>query len=275
MNESLKLQVQKITELPTLSVIAQEIMQMASNKLMSVEKLENIIHNDPAISAKILSVSNSAYFGFDTPTKTLSNAIMRVGFSNVKNIALGVSLMSVMKEEKPGTFFEYQQLFNHCISVGFVARKLAEDLKMRISEEIMIDGLLHDLGFLIINKYLTEAYSEVVSTFKKDKSLLDAEKKVLDFTHADVGAWLAEQWKLPENVIDTILFHHSPALASKNRKRVAIIHIADYLTANCIASPARSNPNYPFDKSSLEILGITESDMDALENKVSGGIFAE
>lgn len=275
MNKSLKLHVQKITELPTLPVIAQEIMHMASNKLMAVEKLENIIHNDPAISAKILSVANSAYFGSGTPTKTLSNAIMRVGFSTVKNIALGVSLMTVMKKDKPGIFFEDQQLFNHCISVGFVSRKIAGDLKMKISEEIMVDGLLHDMGYLIINKYFTEVYSDVVSTFNKEKSLLDAEKKVLDFTHADVGGWLAEKWKLPGSVIDTILYHHSPSLASKNRRRVAIIHIADYLTTKSIAGPARSNPNYPLDRSSLEVLGMSFSDLDNLEKKVSGGIFVE
>ncbi len=273
MNDSLKEHVQKITKLPTLSLIAHEILQLVNDKLLSVEKLENIIHNDPAISAKVLSVANSAYFGFDTPTKTLSNAIMRIGFSTVKNIALGISLMSVMREDKPGIFFEYKQLFNHCVSVGFVSRKIAADLNMRISEEIMVDGLLHDLGYLLINKYFQDEYSDVVKVFKQGTPLLAAENKFLSFTHADIGAWLAEKWKLPATVIDTILYHHSPSLSSKNHKRVAIVHIADYLTTKCIACPTKENPNYPLEASSLELLEINESDLKTIENEVSGGIF--
>ena len=92
MNDSLKLQVEKITRLPTIPVIAQEIMALINDDLLSVNRLVKLIENDPAISSKILNVANSAFSGLAMPAKTLDNAIMRIGFDSIRNIALGISL---------------------------------------------------------------------------------------------------------------------------------------------------------------------------------------
>src|SRR5512139_3028347 len=98
MSDSLKQHVQQITQLPTIPVVAQEILKLVHDELTSVDKLDNIIENDPPITAKILSVANSAFFGYKTPTKNIHNAILRIGFNNVRDIALGVSLMTVFEE---------------------------------------------------------------------------------------------------------------------------------------------------------------------------------
>ena len=275
MNDSLKYHVQKITKLPTLPVIAQEILRLVDAEQLSVEKLENIVQNDPAISGKILSVANSSFFGLSASTKTLTSAIMRIGFNNVKNIALGVSLISIMKDEKAGKIFDYQRLFNHSVSVGFVARIIAKDLKLKISEEMLMDGLLHDLGYLVMNNYFADTYKEVISLIEKNTPLLDAEMKVLDFTHADIGAWLAEEWKLPGSILDSVMYHHRPSQAIKNHKRVAVIHLSDYLTTKSVIGPTESDPHYPLDHSSLELLGISESDLADIEARVSGGVYSD
>ncbi len=274
MTDSLKQYVQKIKRLPTIPVVAREILILVADDLVSVSKLEKIIENDPAISAKILSVANSAFFGFKEPAKTLSNAILRIGFTNVKDIALGISLITVLGDRKTKKVFDYQRIFNHSVTVGFIARLISEDLKPDISEEILINGILHDIGYLVLNKYFSETYLKVLSTFKEGNPLLDAEKMVLDFTHADIGNWLSEKWKLPRPVLETTLHHHTPSLAKKNRKHVAIIHIADYLTTQNILSPTEKNPNYPFDHSSLDTLGISEKDLKGIETKISGGAFS-
>jgi putative nucleotidyltransferase with HDIG domain len=275
MNNLLKQHVQEIKKLPTLPVIAQEVLELVDKKLMSVEKLENIIQNDPAISAKVLSVSNSVYFGIAADTQTLSSAIMRIGFDNIKNIAFGVSLMSVMKDDQAGSVFDYQMLFNHSVSVGFVARIIAKELKLEVSEEMLMNGLIHDLGYLVMNKYFPKRYREVINVFEKEKQLLAAEKEVFDFTHADIGAWLADQWKLPGNILDTVMYHHSPSLAEKHQKSVAIIHIADFITTKSIIGPTKVNPNYPFDPAALEIMELSKSDLNEFEAKVSGGIYSD
>lgn len=274
MNGSLKLYVQKIKKLPTLPVTAQEILNLVSNDLTSVARIEKVVENDPAISAKILSVANSVFFGTKAQTKTLDNAIMRIGFDNLKSIALGISVMTVLQDGESGKGFDYKRVYNHSVTVGFVATLISRKLKQDFSDEIMINGMLHDLGYLVMNKFFPEMYGEVLALFEKEGSLIEAEKKVLEFTHADIGHWLAEKWNLPTTVLDTTLYHHTPSLAKRNSKRAAVIHLADYITTKKMLSPVEKDPNYPFDSSSLEILHITEEDVSNFEAQISGEEYA-
>ena len=268
MNEYIRPYVQKITKLPTLPVIAQEILMMVNNDLITVDKLEKIIENDPAITAKVLSVSNSAYFGMKSPTKSLGNAIMRIGFNNIKNVAIGVSLMTVMGDGSKDPVLDYNRIFNHSVTVGFIARMMTKEMKSRISEEILMDGILHDIGYLILSKYFTEEYRKVLEDYKLTGSLLASEESVFGFTHADIGHWLAEKWKLPANVMDTILYHHNPSLAKKNMKRVAMIHIADYISSKNMMAATKESPNYPLDPGALSILELSEDAFKSLEEKI-------
>ncbi len=278
MKDSLKEHVQQITELPTVPLIAQEILSLVNSKNISVEKLEKIIQNDPAISAKILSVANSAFFRVKDPTRTLNNAIIRVGFDNVKNVAIGVSLMSVFYEKRYGAAIDYQKIFNHSVTVGFIAKLISNNLRLSISDEVVVNGMLHDIGFMVLNRFFSEQYKEVLERCKKGESLLNAEVAVMEFNHTDIGAWLSEKWGLPGSISDAIQFHHSPAFAKKNSKHVAVIHIADYITTNEIQGPVNEDPDYPLDHSALETLGMSESDLSDMEAKIrddseSGGFF--
>jgi putative nucleotidyltransferase with HDIG domain len=266
--------VQRIKNLPTIPIIAQEILSTTRSESTPVSKLEKIIENDPAISAKILSVANSAFFGVTAPAKTLGNAIMRVGFENVKNIALGISLMSVLGNGKQGKPADYQRIFNHSITVGFIARLLAKKLKAGFAEEIVMNGLLHDIGFLVLNRYFPDSYLRVMNELEKGHDLLGAEKKVMDFTHADIGAWLADQWNLPANVLESTRYHHTPALADKSEKQVAMIHVADCLASAGILSPTDTNPNFILEPAALEILGISEENLKMIETEISGLSFS-
>lgn len=268
MNDSLRLHVQRITHLPTLPVTARNILAVVDDDLASVNKLENIIENDPAISAKILSVANSAMYGFRTPANTLNNAIVRIGFSNVKNIALGISLMTVLESGKHKSALDYQRVFNHSIAVGLTATLLSKNLEMGVSEEMLIIGILHDIGFLVLSRYFTDTYLKVLDACDGEKTLLDAEKEVFDFTHCDIGKWLAEKWALPDAIVDTISYHHSPSAAKGSVQHVALVHAADVIATQCIMSVTTRDPNYPFDPACLDILGISGEDFHELENQV-------
>lgn len=274
-DEALKLYVQNIKELPTIPVTAQEILGLVSDDLVSVSKLEKIIENDPAIAAKIISVANSAYFGVKTPSKTLNNAILRIGFNNVRNIALAISLITIMSNGKSGKPLDYLRVFNHSVSVGFIAGLISREIRLDISDEIMVNGMLHDIGYLVLNRYFPQDYEKVLIDQEKGEPLLDAEEKELGFTHAHIGKWLAQKWNLPGAVVDTTLYHHTPSLARKNLKRVAIIHIADYIVTRSIWAPTVVNPDYPFDRFSRDMIGLSEKDLKDLEEKISGGALSD
>jgi HD-like signal output (HDOD) protein len=275
MHESLRSYIKNVKNLPTIPVIAQKILGLLGDNKLSVESLEEIIEKDPAICAKILSVANSAFFGFRVSTDFLNNAIMRIGFNNVKNIALGISLMTILDDGKRGSLFDYRRIFNHCVAVGFTVRLISKNIKFDNADDLLVFGMLHDLGYLVLNRYSPETYHKVLNTFESGQPLLDAEKKNLHFTHTDIGSWLCEEWKLPEVIMDINMFHHTPHLAERNAKQIAAIHIADYLTSKNIMAPIEKDPHYKLELSSIEILGISEKDLKEMEESIGGIPFAD
>lgn len=265
MPDNIKSYVDKIENLPTLPLIAQKIMNLNNDSSLSIEKLTNIVERDPAIAAKIFSFANSAFFGFRYQTTDLDNAIMRIGFNNVKNIAVGISVLSFLDDSKKTS--DYTRLFNHSIAVSLAARFIADHIKAGMEEDILILGLLHDLGYLVLHRYFPDIYQNIRDSFNNGGSLLDAEQNILKSSHAEVGYWLAIQWNLPDSILNAILYHHTPNLG-KNAKQLALIHIADYIVTKNNYSPFEKDPNYPLDQSSLDILSISDNDLKHIEELI-------
>ena len=277
MNDSLKSYVQQITKLPTVPDIAQQILNLVDDNKLSVSRLESIVEKDPSIAAKILSVANSAFFGLTIPVTTINSAILRVGFNNVKNIALGISLMTVLDDGKPEHRVYYKKVFRHSAIVGVVSKFISENIGLNTSDEMLVNGLLHDIGYLVLNRYFSDNFTKILNTFEHGGTLIEAEKAVLDFTHADIGAWLAEKWELPGIFTDTVRYHHAPSAAKWNTKHVAVVHLADYMTTANIFRITEKKPDYPFEPAALDILGITGDEIKNIEAKIrdkaSGNIF--
>ncbi len=266
MSESILFQLQKINNLPTLPVIAQEIISITNKSTLSIEELKNIVGRDIAIMAKILSVANSAFFRVSGGITNLDDSIMRIGINNVKNIAIGISVLTLLSEGKKTP--DFARLYNHSFFVGLAARSIARNLKMKNADDILIGGLLHDLGYLVLLRYFPDSYNQILSNLKNKKPVLEADKDTIHHTHADIGFWLADKWGLPDTILDTILFHHTPSRAKRNEKLIGIVHIADYITAKYIYSPIEITLAYPIDESVFDMLTISENDLKDIEQSV-------
>jgi putative nucleotidyltransferase with HDIG domain len=274
MGDILKTYVQRIKDLPTLPAIAHKILILANDPLFSIDDLMDVVETDPAISARILSVANSAFFGYPVHTTKLDDAIMRIGINNVKSIAVGIAVLSFLGDGKKTP--DYTKLFHHSVCVGLTAQFIAGNLRLGIADDILIDGLLHDLGYLALNKYFPDIYGEILKSLKNARPLLEAEKEVLGYSHTDVGFWLADQWNLPDTVLDAILYHHAPSLARRNTKRSAIVHIADYISAQKISfSPVEAAPDYPLDHQAFDILSISDEDIKNMEESIGDMPFSD
>jgi len=237
MDDSLRLFVQRIRKIPTLSVIAQEVLNLTSNDSVSIAKLEGVIEHDPPIASRILSVSNSAFFGTQAPNTTVSNAIVRIGFDNVRNIAFGVALLTMFSDGEPRRPIETKRIIKHSLAVGIIAKVLAGHFGFCDRDEVFVCGMLHDLGILVMNSHFGDRYSRVVDELRAEKSLLAAERKVLGFTHPEIGMWLADTWNLPEDVSESIRFHHEPFLSGS--RQIALVHLADHISFKNSFCPTR------------------------------------
>lgn len=271
MNNSLKTHVAMIKKLPTLPAIASEILSLIDDNMVSVSRLINIIENDPAISSRIMSVAGSVLFGMKEPPKTLFNAIMRIGFDNVKNIALGISVMTVMEDSRHQVALDYRRIFNHCVAVGLIGKLLSTHFNHLIKDEILTCGLLHDIGLLVLNRYFPVTYLNVIDIISNKKSIPDAEKKALAFTHAEIGSWLVERWNLSDSIFDTVLHHHSPSQANRNTVHVATVHIADFIATMYVLRPLAQEHHISYDPSCLDILGMSEQDLKTIISGIKDG----
>ncbi|KAF0181286.1 MAG: metal dependent phosphohydrolase [Nitrospirae bacterium] len=265
-DKALRILVQKIPKLPTLPMIAERILGMVDDDVASVEAIEETIAQDPAIAAKVLSFANAAFYGSGEPVLSVRDAVMKIGFKNIRSIALGISLMTIFSENREKFASAYHRIFLHSVSVGVISRQIAEKVAGELADKAFIAGLLHDIGQLVINKYFDEEYQRIIDEFNQGLFLVDAEKKVLGITHADIGVWLADKWNLPTVIQDAIEFHHMPSAATDNRMLVALIHVGNAVASRHSLGIIESEPVNAFDSSALDILGISEKDLETIES---------
>ena len=227
--ELLKKKIQSIIQLPALPAIAIEIINMVEDPRTSASMLGRVISKDQVLTAKVLKIANSPFYGFSRKIATIDFAIIVLGFDTLKEVVMSVSLISSLSK-KLTREFNSRQFWDHSIACGVIARALARNHGYRVIGEVFIAGLLHDIGILIINQYLFNEYKEIVKLIKQEKiSLEDAEMRVLGVTHGEIGSWLAEKWNFPGQLVDTIAYHHHPIQSEQYREIVSIIHMADVL----------------------------------------------
>jgi len=212
-------------EVPTLPAVVVQALKILQNPDSDARAVEHVIAHDLALSAKILRVANSAFFGFSRRVGTVAEAVRVLGFTNVQGIILSVGAFDAFRAKRLGL----QDFWRHSIATATAARFLAPHIDCRPDEAFMA-GLLHDIGKLIFAIQAEPAYQRILE-LRRDHALssLDAERTLFEFTHPEVGAMVAERWDLPSRYVAAIAHHHHPRAAA-DRPFCALIGLADQLT---------------------------------------------
>ena len=223
-----RVEIQKIDYLPPMPSIAQEILIASNDASSDMDDIARIIKKDPGLTAKILAMANSAFFGFGRNVSTIEEAIINVlGLDLVKGFALSLAMSSVFDPSKCESF----DIKRYWCS-AFLAAELASGFTNHIDEKQTLDpnqlylyGLLHNIGILVLVNRFPNIMSELFqdAAVDKEKRLIDYEKSTIDFNHHDAGAWLAEKWKLPYEMIDVIEHHHDLSYQGRNSDLVILV----------------------------------------------------
>ena len=217
----------KVAALPAVTVKFSEAIR---DPLTSNQDLENIVSEDSALAAKVLMIANSALFNFPSEIDTIANAITIIGHKQLNEIILSCSIVGMFKDI-PQDVIDMDLFWRHSIAVATAARILASSRREQNIEKFFTAGLLHDIGKLIIFVEAPKDATEVLKQCdEKDELMYKVEKDVLGFDHAKLGAMLLKKWKLPEEVVSAVYYHHMPSISSGNIVAPAIIHIADMMT---------------------------------------------
>lgn len=256
--EKIKNKVQSIIQLPALPSVSMEVVEMVDNPKTSASQLGKVISSDQALTAKVLKIANSPFYGFPKKISTIDFAIIILGFDALKEIVISISLVNAL-QRKGDKYFDEKAFWDHAISTGVIARRLARDLNYRVSGEVFVGGLLHDMGISVLHRYFSSEFKRIVEVARDTElTFLEAEESILGVTHAQVGGWLAERWNLPDHLIEAIHRHHSPAEATQNPTLVSIIHCADVLTSRLPGQQVEYDKGIDFDSRALEFLGLND-----------------
>ncbi len=216
-------------KLPTLPDIYHKTLESIHNVDVSIADIARIISNDPALSARVLQLVNSSFYGLLKKVETLTHALALIGTNQLMTIVTGVSAVSVFKNLS-SSLLSMQQFWGHSVACGIVCRQLASFMDGVVnSERYFVSGLLHDIGRLALIQSAPAEMSRILAKARTHRiAMVEAEKQVLGFDHTHVGEFLAHSWNLPVHLETMIRYHHEPE-GSKNARDPAVVAVADFL----------------------------------------------
>ncbi len=223
--------VAQVAQLISLPEVCYRVNEMLDDPNVTSNQVGRVIRLDPALTARLLKIVNSALYGFRSRIDTVSQAVTIIGLEELRSLVMASSANIVFNKISTD-LVDMDSFWHHSVYTGLLARNLAGQCNIPGRESIFLTGLLHDVGQLVIyNQLPKEAALVLTRANKQEESLSVAEQEILGFDHSDVGAELLKTWDLPQNLWEPVRYHHNPVGAENFPRETALLHIA-----NAIAS---------------------------------------
>ena len=265
---NIRLEIQKLKNLPPLPFIAQQLIAALHNEDSSMTAIAAIINQDPSLTSQIMGLANSAFFGFGRKLYSVHEAIINLGLDLVRGLALTLVM---------GGVFDIKKCKDFDISRYWLSAFMTADLAMQTATIIdsskknphgqyFLYGLLHNLGILILADTFPKLMGDIFSVAKghPERRLVFTEQAMLDTDHHQAGGWLARKWHLPDEVIAVIEHHHYPDYSGEYMKEVLLIGFCSRTTHNLIHGKEKLLSE---DDAILSILGIDQTEMTDIANR--------
>ena len=259
-NDSLKQLVNQMTTLPSMPALYIEMVNELRQPDVSFNRLGKIIAQDAGMSAKILQLVNSAYFGIRRNITDPVQAVVYLGIDTLEALVFSVSVFQKFRSVAfPG--FSIDDLWHHSVEISTYTKTITtiEDADKKLMNEALMAGVLHDAGKLVFAANLPKHYSEAIKLARnKALPLHEVEQDMFSATHAQVGAYLLGLWGHPDPIVEALAFHHNPnnCLGNKFSPLTAVY------TANILAHEKESvNPEdspYKIDLDYLSQFGLVD-----------------
>lgn len=268
--EMLKIIVEVIQDIPTLPSLVYRITLLMENPRTSALEVGETISRDQALTAKILKLVNSAYYGFPRKIKTISQAVVILGYNNIRNLVLTASVFDAVSKTNGSQFlFDRVKFWEHSLGCAAATKIITNKIGLKKTEESFISGLLHDLGKVVLYHFLEGETAEVLRVAgERDLLLIEAEQEVLGINHTHAGKLLADKWNLPRDITAGISCHHNPLTAGDNFRLCSIVHLADILS-RCLDMGSGGDNKIPLlNEKSWEALNLSWDNMKHILSEI-------
>ncbi|MBK8914428.1 MAG: HDOD domain-containing protein [Phycisphaerales bacterium] len=252
-----------VASLPRLPAATLRLLTVINDPRSTVRDIVEIIKYDQAVTAELLRLVNSASLGLVRKIHSVDEAVCYLGTTKVMQILFAAHTTALLGPAQSGYGLRPGALWSHSVGVAIGAQQLARRLRVDDAGMLFTAGLLHDMGKVVFNESVDANYAAIAERVTMDKcSFCEAEQRVLGFTHAELGARVAERWRLPDSIIECIRHHHDPdPVASLN---VDIVHLADSLCLMMGIGGADDGLLYRATAGTLARLGLSDNDIAQL-----------
>ncbi len=254
-----------VDALVSLPDVCIQVNRLAEDPSSSAVQMAQIISKDPNLTAQILKIANSPFYGFPTRVETITRAIAVIGTQDLRDLVLSASIIKVFSRHD-NEIFDLSRYWRHSILTAFIARQLSNKTKTAVlaKERLFIAGLLHDIGKLVMSMKVPEIMRIIQDRAAKGyEPYQDVEKLVFGLGHAEIGGELMRHWNLPKCLRSVAKYHHKPSRAKEYLLETCIVHIADAMAR--YLNVAASESRYPV-KISSTAWRVTGLDKDEVNN---------
>lgn len=249
--------------LPEIPSIVFELNEVIANPMSSADHIAQVVNRSPSLTALLLKIVNSSFYGFPSKIDKISHAVTLIGTREISGLALGISILSIFKNI-PKEMIDMYSFLKHSLACGILSRILAAQKNFGQTEQLFVSGLLHDLGRLILYLYFTEESRDILSRARNNNKLLyEEETDCLGCDHAQVGKHLMEQWKLPLILENNVLYHHHPSEAQQPIP-ATIVHLADIIVNSLGIGSSGEKFVPPLDTAAWENLDLPPSSFETI-----------
>lgn len=219
-----------LRQLPPAPRVIPELLALLREDDVDSARVVAVIGYDPGLTASVLQLCNSAYFGLATPASDLGEAVTRLGFNPIFRMVVSVVGARTLNPEQKGYGIGKGELWKHSLASAVAAQLVAR--KVGESESLVYTAaLLHDIGKIALNTALERVYGKVIEETERNRlSLIDSEKALLGMQHAEIGARLLSRWHFPESLVEAVGQHHSPEAADAHRRLAALVYVGNMLS---------------------------------------------
>jgi HD-like signal output (HDOD) protein len=264
--------------LPTVPDVIMRLSHMLDDPTVTAESLGSVIQLDPKLTAQILKACNSAYYGLNRRIANMKEAVAILGLKALKGLVFAILSSKMMSRDVMGYEQTKGALWLNALTGAIYAKRIAQHFKLSDPETAFTACILRDLGKLVLDSYVGADYALIEQEAQANKKGFEqAEIEVLGFSHAQLGEFIAQQWKFPELLITCIRHHHSPSLADdslpqQDKQLLGAVHLADALSMMLGTGVGSDGLMYPVDVAFLTACGfkMDPRSMEQLVAVVSG-----
>jgi putative nucleotidyltransferase with HDIG domain len=216
--------------LPSLGSINKALQDLLLMESRFTTQIAEIIRRDPSLTARLLRLVNSVYFGLTTPVSSIEEAVFYLGVREIRQLVVVTPLIEDFQRLSKQCDFPWREFWQHCIGTALLTREIVSAVQLPGEESEYVAGLVHDIGKLVMAWAFPDHFTEIHrQAVESKRELIEIENEILGLDHAELGALYLERHRLPEMMIKTARFHHQPEKADAHARIVASAQIADLL----------------------------------------------